>query len=166
MICPSCGAENIQGDDNCANCGADLRTADIPQPSNTFEQRLVAEPLSTLAGGVPLSVTPSTPAAEALRTMQQHEIGSLVVEHDGRVVGIFTEIDALAKLTDANLAGLTMAELMTPDPVVLRPDDSIAVAIHKMAVGGFRHIPLVDNGRATAVITARDVFRHILDVID
>ena len=165
MICPSCGAENIQGEDSCANCGADLRTADIPQPSNTFEQRLVAEPLSTLAGGVPLSVTPSTPAAEALRTMQQHEIGSLVVEHDGRVVGIFTEIDALAKLTDANLAGLTMAELMTPDPVVLRPDDSIAVAIHKMAVGGFRHIPLVDDGRVVGIISARDVFRHILEVI-
>jgi CBS domain-containing protein len=166
MICPSCGAENIQGEDSCANCGADLRTADIPHPSSSFESRLVAEPLSMLAGGAPLTVSPSTPASEALRTMQEHEIGSLIVEDGGRVVGIFTEIDALAKLTDANLDGLTMAELMTPDPVMLRPDDSIAVAIHKMAVGGFRHIPLVDDGRALAIISARDVFRHILEVID
>jgi CBS domain-containing protein len=51
---------------------------------------------------------------------------------------------------------------MTTDPVVLRPDDSVAVAIHKMAVGGFRHIPLVDDGRATGIVTARDLFRHIL----
>ena len=50
---------------------------------------------------------------------------------------------------------------MTPDPVVLRHDDPIAVAIHKMAVGGFRHIPIVEDGRPTGVVTARDVFRHL-----
>jgi len=165
MICPSCGAENIQGEDSCANCGADLRTADIPQPASGFEQRLVAEPLATLASGEPLTVTPRTSATEALALMQEHEIGSLVVVDDGRVVGIFTEVDALAKLTDGADDDATMAELMTPDPVMLRPDDSIAVAIHKMAVGGFRHIPLVDDGRVVGIISARDVFRHILEVI-
>ena len=54
---------------------------------------------------------------------------------------------------------------LTPDdrrPVVLRGNDSIAVALHKMAVGGFRHIPLVENGHATGIVSARDVFRHIL----
>ena len=55
-----------------------------------------------------------------------------------------------------------MADLMTADPVVLRPDDSIAVAINKMAVGGFRHIPLVVDGQATGIVCARDVFNHIL----
>ena len=50
---------------------------------------------------------------------------------------------------------------MTPDPVVLRHDDPIAVAIHKMAVGGFRHIPIVEDGRPTGVVTARDVFHHL-----
>ncbi len=166
MICPSCGAENIQGEDSCDNCGADLRTADIPVPSGSFEQRLVDEPLATLAHGAPLTVARSMPIAEALRIMQQQEIGSLVVEDDGRVVGIFTEVDALAKLNDGTPADLTIGELMTVDPVVLRPDDSIAVAIHKMAIGGFRHIPLVDGGRATGIISARDVFRHILEVIE
>jgi methionyl-tRNA synthetase len=37
MICPVCGFENIQGDDSCENCGADLRTADIPHPASPFE---------------------------------------------------------------------------------------------------------------------------------
>jgi CBS domain-containing protein len=51
---------------------------------------------------------------------------------------------------------------MTRDPVVLRHDDPIAVAIHKMAVGGFRHIPIVDGGgQPTGVVSAKDVFRHI-----
>ena len=165
MICPSCGTENIQGEDQCANCGADLRTVDIPQPSNTLEARLVAEPLSTLAAADALTATPATPAAEVLSLMRDNDAGSVVVERDGRVVGIVTELDALG-LAGRPLDGLTAAQMMTADPVVLRADDSIAVAIHKMAVGGFRHIPLVDGGRATRVVTARDVFRHILEIID
>ena len=40
-----------------------------------------------------------------------------------------------------------IADLMTADPVVLGGDDSIAMAVQKMAVGGFRHIPLLDDGR-------------------
>jgi CBS domain-containing protein len=56
---------------------------------------------------------------------------------------------------------VTVGDVMTRDPVVLRPDDSAAVAIHKMAVGGFRHIPLVDGHRTLGVATARDLLRHI-----
>ena len=54
---------------------------------------------------------------------------------------------------------------MTPDPVVLRHDDPIAVAIHKMAVGGFRHIPIIEDGRPTGVVTARDVFHHLAETL-
>ncbi len=50
---------------------------------------------------------------------------------------------------------------MTPDPVILRREDPIAVALNKMAVGGFRHVPIVDHGTPVAVVSARDVFRHI-----
>jgi len=166
MICPSCGHENIQGVDECDNCGADLRTADIPRPSSSFEERLVAQPLATLASSPPLTTAPDTPAAQAVSQMQAAAVGCLVVDDGERVRGIITERDLLLRVSDLDLAELSVAELMTPDPVVLRPDDSIAVAIHKMAVGGFRHIPLVENGHATAVVSARDVFRYILDIID
>ena len=98
--------------------------------------------------------------------MQQAGAGCLIVEDGGHVRGILSERDLVMKLTDGNLAATTVADLMTADPVVLRPDDSIAVAINKMAVGGFRHIPLVVNGQATGIVTARDVFRHILSSQD
>ena len=55
---------------------------------------------------------------------------------------------------------------MTPDPVVLRHDDPIAIAIHKMAVGGFRHIPIIEDGRPTGVVTARDVFHHLAETLE
>jgi CBS domain-containing protein len=55
---------------------------------------------------------------------------------------------------------------MTHDPVILRSGDPVAVAIHKMAVGGFRHVPIVDRGEPTGVVSARDVFRHLATGLD
>ena len=162
MICPQCGFDNIQGVDECANCGFDLASVDLPAPSTSFEAELVDIPLADLLHHKPLTIAPSATAADAVRQMQQAGAGCLIVEEDGRVRGILSERDLVTKLTDVNLGGMKVADLMTADPVVLRPDDSIAVAINKMAVGGFRHIPLVVDGHATGIVSARDVFRHIL----
>ncbi len=49
MICPVCGFENLQGEDICDNCGADLRTADIPLPGSRFERALLNHSLGSLA---------------------------------------------------------------------------------------------------------------------
>lgn len=164
MICPVCGFDNLQGEDNCQNCGADLRTADIPAPGGRFERLLLSQPLSALRPTAADVVGPDTPAAEAVAKMQQDGAGSLIVVRDGEVVGIFTEQDAVRKLAGRSLAGVSINDVMTPDPVMLRGDDSVAVAIHKMAVGEFRHIPLV-NGDGVGVITARDLFRYILELL-
>lgn len=166
MICPVCGHNNLQGADECENCGSDLRTADTPHPGSTFEERMVTERLAAIAPAAPLTVDRSTKVDDAVRLMQENATGCVIVEDGGRVVGIFTERDALLKLAGENLDGMTLEQVMTRDPVVLRHDDSIAVAIHKMAVGGFRHIPLVENGHATGIVTARDVFHYILEAID
>lgn len=166
MICPVCGTENLQGLDECENCGSDLRTADIPQPGTALERQLVDVPLSALGPSNPLSVDPETSLADAVQRMQQAGVGCLVVERDGQIGGILTERDLLVRSEGLRLDGVGVAQLMTPDPVVLHPEDSVAVAIHKMAVGGFRHIPLVENGHATGLVSAGDLFRYILKVLD
>ena len=45
---------------------------------------------------------------------------------------------------------------------MLRHDDTLAVAIHKMAVGGFRHIPIVEGSKPIGVVAAADIFRHLV----
>jgi CBS domain-containing protein len=163
MICPQCGHDNIQGVDECENCGFDLMSVDIPAPSSEFETEMVAIPLSELAHHKPLTISPTASAADAVSQMRTAGAGCLIVADQEKVRGILSERDLVMKLDHATLDGVTVADLMTADPVVLRPDDSIAVAINKMAVGGFRHIPIVDNGRPTGVVTARDVFRHLVE---
>jgi CBS domain-containing protein len=131
----------------------------------------VAEPLAELDPRRPVQLPAAATVAEAIRAMQERRIGAVLVTEpdngDGHLAGIFTERDALLRLDPAvALDGITLGDVMTRDPVVLRASDSVAVAIHKMAVGGFRHIPLVDGDDATGIVSARDLFRHLVEVID
>ena len=165
MRCPACGFDNLIGSDVCDNCGADLAGRDVPDAATSYRGPLLGEHLDELlhelSVGEPDILDASADVDEAVQVM--HAKGSdcvLVVEH-GRLVGIFTDRDAVLKVAGRPVARQPLASLMTRDPVVLRHDDTIAVAINKMAVGGFRHIPIVEDGVPTGVVTARDVFRHL-----
>jgi CBS domain-containing protein len=165
MICAVCGYENLQGEDTCDNCGSDLRTVDIPKPSTGLEDRLVRDHLDSIKSRTPVMVSPGMPVRAAIRTMQDQRSNALLVGEGKQLAGIFTERDAIMKLAGKGLDGVVVSDVMTRDPVVLRADDTIAIAIHKMAVGGFRHIPLVEDGRVTGVISSQDLVRHILQLL-
>ena len=84
----------------------------------------------------------------------------------GALVGIFTDRDAILKVAGQRRERPTIGDVMTHDPVILRSGDPVAVAIHKMAVGGFRHVPIVKGGVPVGVVSARDVFRHLAAGLD
>jgi CBS domain-containing protein len=161
MICPSCRAENIAGADHCSNCGTDL--ADIRLFELDQGPQFVLERLADLPGRPPAQIGPSDPVVLAVRLMQTSNTGCVLVIDDGRLAGIITTWDILHKVAGPNedLFAVTCAQVMTADPVFLRDDDTVAVAINKMSVGGFRHIPLLEEGKPTKVIDVADVFRHI-----
>ena len=166
MLCPACGYENLIGADSCDNCGAELAGHDLPQPAVTFHSTLLGEHLDSLGSPAPIIVPSDTPLDVAVAAMHAAEADCVLVVDDGRLVGIFTDRDAVVKAATLTLDSLSVKDFMTPDPVVLRHDDPIAVAIHKMAVGGFRHIPILDGGRPTGVVTARDIFHHLAETLD
>ncbi len=101
MICPVCGFENLQGEDVCANCGADLASVDVPQPSRGLEDRLVHDHLGKVRGRAPLLVSPDTPVRAAIRRMQDEHANCLLVGFEGRLEGIFTERDVLLKVASS-----------------------------------------------------------------
>ena len=162
MLCPTCHFDNFEGDDNCANCGADLANTDSPQGTLESSDTILGDHLDALGIGSPKLVEPGMPAADAIRRMHEDGSDCLLVVDDGHLVGIFTDRDAVVKAVDKRLGLYKVRDFMTPDPVVLRKEDTLAVAIHKMAVGGFRHIPIVDGGRPIGVVAAADIFRHLV----
>jgi CBS domain-containing protein len=163
MRCPTCGFENLLGSDVCDNCGSDLAGHDTPQSPTTFRGQLLGEQLAALAVAAPETVDLEADVNDAIRTMHDKGIDCVLVTEAGRLVGIFTDRDAVLKVAGLERRHRPISSLMTRDPVVLRHDETIAVAINKMAVGGFRHIPIVEDGRPTGVVTARDVFRHLVE---
>ena len=162
MICPVCRFGNFPGDDTCANCGADLWNVDTPQGITTFRGQLLGLHLDELGAPEPHLIDAAASIDEAVRQMQGDDVDCLLVTENGVLVGIFTDRDAILKVAGRPSAGRTVREVMTPDPVILRSGDPVAVAIHKMAVGGFRHVPFVKGGMPVGVVSARDVFRHLI----
>jgi CBS domain-containing protein len=162
MRCPTCGFENLLGSDVCDNCGSDLAGHDTPQRATEFRGELLGESLDALGVSAPETIDAGADANDAIRRMHDKGIDCVLVTEGGRLVGIFTDRDAVLKVAgQADGGGRPIRDLMTQDPVVLRHDETIAVATNKMAVGGFRHIPIVEDGVPTGVVTARDVFKHL-----
>jgi CBS domain-containing protein len=92
------------------------------------------------------------------------DIGALlVVDERQLLVGILTERDYLMKVVGLmpDFKRQPLRPIMTPNPETLRADDSLAYALQKMDIGGYRHLPVVDEGRPVGVISVRDVIRHI-----
>ena len=166
MICPVCRFGNFPGDDNCANCGADLWNADTPQSVTSFRGKLLGMHLDELGAPEPHVIDIGASIDEAIGRMRAEAVDCLLVTDHGALVGIFTDRDAILKVAGRPVAGRTIGEVMTHDPVILRSGDPVAVAIHKMAVGGFRHVPIVKGGVPVGVVSARDVFRHLAADLD
>ena len=99
-----------------------------------------------------------TTVCEAARLMRETQVGSLFVMEHGRVVGIFTERDALFRVLADGLdpANTPMSAVMTPDPLAVHPDQPFVHALHLMHDHGFRHVLVAENGRPLGVVSARD----------
>ncbi len=161
MICPECRHDNIEGVDYCANCGHDLHGFD--QPSDYSGGDFIREPLSSVPAKGPVKVAVSDPVGLAVRMMQHTDTNCLLVMSGSQLAGIITPWDILHRVAGPteDLNALTCGQIMTKDPVFLRDDDNIAVAINKMSIGGFRHIPLLQGTTPVAVVSINDLFRHI-----
>ena len=107
-----------------------------------------------------LTVEPSDTIGEAAEKMTQHGVGAVVVSDFGRMIGIFTERDLMRAVAGrVHSSEARVREWMTADPLTLAPDATPADAAKIMLDNGFRHVPIVDEGRAVGIVSIRDVAR-------
>ena len=97
----------------------------------------------------PLVLAAHETVLHACRCMREHHAGSvLVIDDERRLSGIFTGRDAVRTLAKGMDAGMTtLAQAMTPSPVTITPESRAIDALRTMSNGGFRHLPVVENGR-------------------
>ena len=105
------------------------------------------------------SVGPDTPVSECVRLMTASKIGALIIMDGERLIGIFTERDALNKVLAGGLdpANTKVSEVMTRDPYCLRPTTTVDDAMKLITKRRFRHLPIVDNGKVLAVVSSGDL---------
>jgi CBS domain-containing protein len=92
--------------------------------------------------------------------------GAVLVEDGGALVGIFTERDLLNRVdySDALWSHVVVRDVMTPHPMVIRPDDSLSEALRRLIQGHRRHLPIVDErGHVLGLISIRDILTHIAE---
>ena len=164
MICPHCGFDNLPGSEECSHCRMDLTQLDQPQAVNRIERSLMEDLVGSLCPRLPCTVLPSTTIAETIRTMLAHNVGSLlVVDQNHQLLGIFSERDLLTRIAGVveDYADQPVERFMTRSPETVTATDSLAFALHKMDVGGYRHLPVLQDGKPVGVVSVRDLLTHI-----
>ncbi len=163
MKCPLCGTNNIAGSDECESCHQDLSSLDTSIAKNRIEKVLMSDPLSRLKPRTPIAITPSTTVHDAIGLMNTKKVGCVLVTEGSKLCGILTERDILHRVLGKyrDLDHLNVSEVMTSAPVTLSEEDSLAYAVNKMSVGGYRHIPLTRGESVVGIISVRDVLDYL-----
>jgi len=165
MKCPYCGSENLAGEDACEQCGEDLASIDIIiEPHSELERTLLNDSIASVPPPAAVRVTPSTDIVVMATKMNEHRIGCVLVMEKDKLVGIVSERDILFKAfrtIDQDLSKLTAATLMTPEPVTLNEDDTLAYALNRMSVGGYRHIPIMKDNAVVGLLSVQNILKHI-----
>ena len=105
-----------------------------------------------------ITAPPSTTVREAAELMARGHVGAVVVVEDEHLIGIFSERDAVFRVVARGLEPATtpLADVMTPAPVTIEPNRSFGHAMAVMHEHGCRHLPVVENGRAIGIVSARN----------
>ncbi len=164
MICPTCGTANIPGQDLCVWCLLELAALDRPVPFDRVDGSLMGDAVAVLEPKPPICIPDTGTLGIAVALMCSKQVGALlVVNADGKLVGILTERDFLTRVAgDPDFSQKPVRHVMTRDPESVGPSDPLGFVLAKMDGGGYRHLPVTEDGIPVGVISARDVLKHVL----
>ena len=101
---------------------------------------------------------------DAIALMARHNVGSLLVVEDERIIGIISERDYARKVVLSGRTSKTtrVREIMEPNVLYVSPDDSIEGCLSLMTEKRIRHLPVIENGRLIGMITMGDIVKNII----
>jgi CBS domain-containing protein len=105
------------------------------------------------------SVQSGTTIREAAHVLEQFNVGALAVLAGEQLVGILSERDVIQRCIahDDDPATARVDAAMTANPDTVEAEAGLSEAIGKFAAGGYRHLPVMQDGRCIGMISVRDV---------
>lgn len=121
-----------------------------------------------LKGRNVITVQPHRTLNEAAKMLTEHKIGAAVVSgSDSRILGIISERDIVRAVSNGGAAALehAVSRHMTEKVVTCDETSLMGDLMDVMTTGKFRHLPVVDDGRLTGIISIGDVVKHRMDAM-
>ncbi len=110
-----------------------------------------------------ITVGADTEIADAASKMMQRNIGALLVEDSGHLIGLITERDIVKILaqTHCDMKGMKVKDIMVPaeNLVVAEPEDEVEYVMAVMIQNAIRHLPIVEKGKLIGIVSIRDVVK-------
>lgn len=144
----------------------DLQFLDLEPapPTSRLHASILHDRISKLEPPEPVLVSPNDAIETAVDKMNRRRHGAVcVVDSEGKLVGIFTERDALKRVAakKLNISTTPISEVMTRDPLVMQADDNLGAILNKMSDAGFRHVPILDGDKLVGITSVRGVLNYI-----
>jgi CBS domain-containing protein len=141
-----------------------LENYDPKTYQDRLEEALAEETVAAIRSRPYAEISPDKTVYGALQALAGLKVASLLVVEDHKLVGVFTERDALERVASRYLEvkDLPVREVMTANPVVVYETDPAGAALSAIAVAGYRHVPVLDiEEKVVGVISPHRVFEFI-----
>ena len=109
-----------------------------------------------------VALSPDAKVHEAIAAMVLNDISTVAVVHDDALLGIVTERDLVRKMLNAEHTPERLREVMTCQLITVSPGDSAEACMALMIQNHIRHLPVLERGRLLAMLSMRDLVRHVL----
>lgn len=115
-----------------------------------------------------LSVSPDTPVFETIEKMAERSAGTALVLEDGGLVGLISERDFIRKIYLQNKCGqdVTAKEIMSTSLTTVTSDEPLENCLATMTAKRIRHLPVVEEGKVTGIVSIGDIVKHMLEEKD
>lgn len=128
----------------------------------SFHLHLDTERVQHVDFDAPICVEPTSPIGDVLELLRESNQGSVLICENEKLAGVFTERDALRLLAaSADMSG-PIGSNMTSEPVTTSTNETVGSAIQKMAVGGYRRLPVIDDADQPIGLLRVDHILHYL----
>jgi CBS domain-containing protein len=104
-----------------------------------------------------LTAPPTMSVREASEMMAKKQVGAVLVVEQGRLLGIFSERDAVFRVIARGLdpQATKLVQVMTREPKTVKPSNTFGYAMTLMHENGFRHLPVIEDGKPIGIVSAR-----------
>lgn len=129
-----------------------------------FRLNLDREPVVQAFSADSFSVPPTQPVSAVLRQMKEGNRPAVMICQDRKLIGIFTERDALRLMASGAELDVPVERVMTRNPVTLRAGDSMKTAVERMSTGGYRRLPIVnDEGVPLGLLNVAGILHFLVE---